>query len=558
MFLERIITQTRADLAQRKHELPLEEVQCLAVAQSGPRDLLAALRHVNVAVGACSSPISRGSLRHLIAEVKRASPSKGMLAPHLDPVELARTYEAHGAAAISVLTEPHFFLGSPDYLRAIKQVVNVPVLCKDFIVDEYQVYEARAWGADAILLICALLDDGQLRHLLNVAHTQRMHCLVEVHSREEAQRAVAAGAAIIGVNSRDLKTFQMNPHLIRELRQLIPADRVVVAESGIHNAADARRLARYDIQAMLVGESLVVSNDVPAQMQALLRGANESIQVKICGLRSAEHLHAAIDAGADLLGLMFYEPSPRYIELQQARALLDTFDGSVGARFIAPDERSDSVGASAKLAERVSIPCPSPQRSEAERVSILRPTGNPPHTRTDLLNSIIAPDVVGVFVNKDAAYINETAEQVGLHIVQLHGDEPPEFCQSITRPVIKALRLRDMSDLGKVRAYQEATWRILLDTPTPKWGGSGVTHDWSIARTAAQETPVLLAGGLTPENVVEAIQQVHPWGVDVSSGVEIDGKKDAGKIRSFIENVRRSCHPERSEGSLRPSSQILR
>ena len=532
MFLERIITQTRADLAQRKHELPLEEVQCLAVAQSGPRDLLAALRHVNVAVGACSSPISRGSLRHLIAEVKRASPSKGMLAPHLDPVELARTYEAHGAAAISVLTEPHFFLGSPDYLRAIKQVVNVPVLCKDFIVDEYQVYEARAWGADAILLICALLDDAQLRRLLNVAHTQRMHCLVEVHSREEAQRAVAAGGAIIGVNSRDLQTFQMNPHLIRELCQLIPADRVVVAESGIHNAADARRLARYDIQAMLVGESLVVSNDVPAQMQALLRGANESTQVKICGLRSAEHLHAAIDAGADLLGLMFYEPSPRYIEPQQARALLDTFDGSVGARFIAPDERSDSVGAD--------LSCPPP---------IYRLPANPPHGGINSLNSIIAPDLVGVFVNRDAAYINEIAEQVGLHIVQLHGDEPPEFCQRIIRPVIKALRLRDMSDLGKVRAYQEATWRVLLDTPTPAWGGSGVTHDWSIARAVAQKTPVLLAGGLTSENVVDAIQQVHPWGVDVSSGVETNGIKDVGKIRAFIENVRTKASQAKEQPS---------
>ncbi len=489
--LHRIITQTCADLAQRKHELPLVEVQCLAAAQPSPRDLLAALRHVKVT-------------GKLIAEVKRASPSKGMLAPHLDPVKLARTYEAHGAAAISVLTEPHFFLGSPDYLRTIKQVVNVPVLCKDFIVDEYQVYEARAWGADAILLICALLDEAQLRHLLDVAHTQRMHCLVEVHSREETQRAVAAGAAIIGVNSRDLTTFQMNPHLIRELRQLIPADRVVVAESGIHDTADARRLARYDIQAMLVGESLVVSNDVPAQMRALLRGANESIQVKICGLRGAEHLQAAIDAGADMLGLMFYEPSPRYIEPQQARALLDTFDKSVGAL------------------------------SEA-RFNPFAPAGRGGANATPFTNNA---DLVGVFVNKDATYINEIAEQVGLHIVQLHGDEPPEFCQSITRPVIKALRLQDMSDLGKVRAYQEVTWRILLDTPTPAWGGSGVTHDWSTARAVAQETPVLLAGGLTPENVVDAIQQVHPWGVDVSSGVETNGIKNVGKIRAFIENVR--------------------
>src|SRR2546423_8720847 len=214
MFLDHIVAQTRLDLEQRKQERPLEELMRLAKAQPLPRDLLEAIR-----------PGRSKSQVHLIAEVKRASPSKGMLAPHLDPVELARTYEAHGAAAISVLTEPHFFLGAPGYLTAIKQAVHVPVLRKDFIVDEYQVYEARAWGADAILLICAILDDNQLRHLLTIARQQGISCLVEVHSRQEAQRAVDAGARIIGVNSRNLVTFQMNPYLIREIRQLLPPDR---------------------------------------------------------------------------------------------------------------------------------------------------------------------------------------------------------------------------------------------------------------------------------------------------------------------------------------------
>ncbi len=465
MFLNRIVTQTRADLEQRKRELPLEAVQRLATAQPRPRNLLAALQH--------EQKIS------LIAEVKRASPSRGLLAPHLNPVKLARSYEANGAAAISVLTEPHFFLGSPDHLTAIKQSVGVPVLRKDFIIDEYQVYESRVWGADAILLICAILDDAQLHHLLDVAYEQRMHCLVEVHSREEAQRAVAAGATIIGVNSRDLVTFQVNPYLMRELRRIIPADHVVVAESGIHSPADARRLARYDIQAMLVGESLVVSHAVPEQVRSLLWGANESTQVKICGLRTLEHMRAAIDAGADMLGLMFYDPSPRHVQPQQAQALLQAIE-----------------------------------------------------------NGPVASDVVGVFVNRDAAYINEVVQQVGLHIVQLHGDEPPELCHRIIRPVIKALRPQDMADTGKVRAYREVAWRILLDTPTHKWGGSGVTHDWSIAHAAAQAMPILLAGGLTPENIEEAIQQVHPWGVDVSSGVETNGSKDTGKIRAFIERVR--------------------
>src|SRR6266566_3142067 len=380
MFLDRIVAQTRIDLEQRKQEYPLEEMQRLAASQPAPRDLLTAL----LPVPQTGSPQGSKAQVRLIAEVKRASPSKGMLAPHLDPVALARTYEAHGAAAISVLTEPHFFLGSPAYLTAIKQAVSVPVLRKDFIIDEYQVYEARAWGADAILLICAILDDVQLRHLLAIAHQQHMRCLVEVHNVEEAQQAVAAGARIIGVNSRDLVTFQMNPHLMRELRTLIPADRVVLAESGIHTAADARRLARYDVSAMLVGESLIVSNDIPAQMRSLLQGANESTQVKICGLRTPAHLKAAIKAGADMLGLVFYEPSHRYIEPREARALVEKLD----------------------------------------------------------------TDIVGVFVNREADFIDDIAEQVGLHIVQLHGDEPPEFCQQIKRPVIKGLRMQQHRDLG--------------------------------------------------------------------------------------------------------------
>jgi indole-3-glycerol phosphate synthase/phosphoribosylanthranilate isomerase/anthranilate synthase/indole-3-glycerol phosphate synthase/phosphoribosylanthranilate isomerase len=464
MFLDQIVTQTRIDLEQRKREIPPEDVKRLAAAQPEPRNLRQALYS--------------GATIRLIAEVKRASPSKGLLAPDLDPVELARTYEANGAAAISVLTEPHFFLGSPAYLTAIKQAVNIPVLRKDFIFDEYQVFEARAWGADAILLICAILDDDQLQHLLQVAHGLHMQCLVEVHSEEEARRAVTAGAVIIGVNSRDLTTFQLHPNLIRELRRLIPKDRVVVAESGIHTAVDAHRLSRYDVKAMLVGESLVASNDVSSQMRTLLRGANMGVQVKICGLRTPHHLHTCIEAGADMVGLMFYEPSPRYIPPAQARELLDTIENLAGA-----------------------------------------------------------PDIIGVFVNKEANFIHDIAEQVGLDFVQLHGSELPEFCQQIRWPVIKGLRLHSGDDIGLIRAYRETTWRILLDTPSSHWGGSGMTHNWNLAYTVAQEMPVLLAGGLTPENVGAAISQVRPWGVDVSSGVETFGQKDGEKIRAFIQQV---------------------
>src|SRR6266496_4794862 len=469
MFLDRIVSQTRIDLEQRKLMVPFEEQQRLAYAQSTPRDLLEALR------------VQSKSRISLIAEVKRASPSKGQFAPDIDPVDLAHTYAANGVTAISVLTEPHFFLGSFDYLAAIKQAVHVPVLCKDFIIDEYQVYEARAWGADAILLICAILDQIQLQRLLKVAQDLNMHCLVEVHTSEEVQRAIDAGASIIGINSRDLKTFQIHPDLIRELRPLIPKDTVVVAESGIHASADARRLARYDVQAMLVGESLVTSQDIPAQIRTLLKGANENVQVKICGLLTTHQILAARDAGVDLLGLMFYEQSSRYIQPQAAKEILKTYE-----------------------------------------------------------NGQMSPDTVGIFVNKEADYINDVIEQVGLHFVQLHGNESPEFCTCIHRPVIKALRLNEKSDPNLTEKYYHTTWRILLDTPTARWGGTGETHDWVLARSIAQQTPIFLAGGLTPENVGEAIQQVHPWGVDVSSGVETNGKKDVKKIQAFVENARTS------------------
>ena len=474
MFLNRIVAQTLKTLEQRKQACPLEAIKRLADEQPRPRDLLEAF-----------APRTQV---HLIAEVKRASPSKGMLAPHIDPVALAQTYEANGAAVISVLTEPDFFLGSPAYLTAIKQAVGVPVLRKDFIVDDYQVYEARAWGADAILLICAILDDDQLRHLLSVAHEQHMHCLVEVHSREEALRAVNAGAMVIGVNSRDLTTFEMNPYLIRAIRRMIPPDRVVIAESGIHTANDARRLARYDVQGMLVGESLVVSNDVPAQMHMLLQGANQSTQIKICGLSRPEDIDVTVDAGADMIGFIFHEPSHRYVKPAQVQDML----------------------------------------AASERYQ------HPPKGQT-------TPDLVGVFVNKEASFINDVAERAGLHFVQLHGIESPEFCQQIRKPVIKALHLRDRTDLARLQEYHDVAWRLLLDTPTPEWGGTGVTHDWELARNAAQTQRILLAGGLTSENVAEAIHSVQPWGVDVSSGVETNRQKDPAKIRAFIEQVRQQA-----------------
>jgi indole-3-glycerol phosphate synthase len=205
-----------------------------------------------------------------IAEFKRRSPSKGFIQRDADVSLVLPVYEAAGAAAASVLTDTPFFGGSLDDLRKARAVSQLPLLRKDFIIDPYQVAEARAAGADAVLLIVAALHDQDLRELLAEVHRWGMEALVETHDRGEVERAVAAGARIIGVNHRDLRTFEMNMELAVDMRSLIPADRLVVAESGIRNAADVRRLRAAGIDAILVGETLMAAPDPAAALRELL------------------------------------------------------------------------------------------------------------------------------------------------------------------------------------------------------------------------------------------------------------------------------------------------
>lgn len=206
----------------------------------------------------------------LIAEIKRASPSRGWLRPDLDPAALAQAYAQSGAAAISVLTEPAFFRGSLADLASVRGAVELPVLCKDFILDPYQVYEARAWGADAILLIVAALGLPELKALLELARGLGMSALVEVHQAEEVERALAAGASLIGINNRNLVDFGVDLNTSLRLRPLIPPDIPVVSESGIRTAQDVQHLKAAGVNAILVGEALVTSPDPGAKIKELL------------------------------------------------------------------------------------------------------------------------------------------------------------------------------------------------------------------------------------------------------------------------------------------------
>jgi indole-3-glycerol phosphate synthase / phosphoribosylanthranilate isomerase len=489
-FLERIVAAIRAHLDERRQQIPLDVVRERALTASPPRPFASTLR-----------PTAGGPAR-LIAEVKRASPAKGLLAERFDPVEQTRAYAAGGAAAISVLTEPDFFLGSLDHLRAVRAAVDVPLLRKDFLIDMYQVFEARAAGADAVLLICALLDDNSLREMLALAHSLGMDALVEAHNADEALRAVDVGARVIGVNSRDLRTFAVDPDVVRRLRPLVPSDRIFVAESGIADERDAARARTFGADAILVGEALMRAESpsdlarglATAPGGAITRffGATGDPFVKICGLKMPEQVRAVIELGADAFGLVFAS-SRRQVTPEEARQLVDV------ARA-ASAESSHGVMA----------------RTLA----------------------------TGVFVNEPVERIADIAATVGLDAIQLSGDESPETCAAVAKatslPVLRALRLRSVDDLRRLDDFALAGVIVMLDTPADdgSYGGTGRPGDWRLAAEAACRWPIILAGGLTAGNVGAALAAVGPRGVDVSSGVETDGVKDIAKIVAFLRVAR--------------------
>jgi len=270
-ILDRIVAAKRWQLERRRLDEPLGILRT-RLAQGAPptRSLAEALRPR-------SGQALRGPSLGLIAEVKRASPSRGVLRADLDAQALARTYVSSGAAAISVLTEKRHFHGSLDDLEAVRAVLDgrggprPPLLRKDFLFDAYHLFEARVYGADAVLLIAAILDPALLAELLALARTLDMECLVEVHDEEELERALAADAQIIGINNRDLRTFEVDLAVSERLRPLIPRDRVVVAESGIHTRADVQRLRALGVNAVLIGEALVTADDPGAMIGELLR-----------------------------------------------------------------------------------------------------------------------------------------------------------------------------------------------------------------------------------------------------------------------------------------------
>ena len=258
MILNQIVADNLRELEARKRSFPLAELQRVVLEQPPPLNFALTLR---------------GDCIQLIAEVKKASPSKGIIRPNFDPVEIAQTYASTGASAISVLTEPKYFQGNLNHLKVIRDALEnkrLPLLRKDFICDPYQVYESRAYGADSLLLIVAILTPEKLRELLGLSHELNMDCLVEVHNEAELKIALRSGARIIGINNRDLKTFTVELAVTERLRPLIPSDRIVVSESGIKDRNDMKNMRKWGVDAVLIGEALMSAPNIAAKMKELL------------------------------------------------------------------------------------------------------------------------------------------------------------------------------------------------------------------------------------------------------------------------------------------------
>ncbi|EKM53517.1 uncharacterized protein PHACADRAFT_259935 [Phanerochaete carnosa HHB-10118-sp] len=498
----------------------------------------------------------------LMAEVKRASPSKGPIAMNANAAQQALTYALAGASVISVLTEPSWFKGSLLDMRLARQAIdslpNRPaILRKDFIIDEYQIDEARLHGADTILLIVATLTEKRLEELYAYSQSLGMEPLVEVNNAKEMEIALKLGSKVIGVNNRNLHDFNVDMGTTTRLAEMVrERDVILCALSGIKDSKDVKMYVEQSVGAVLVGESLMRASDTRAFIRQLLsipepeaegRGKETAPLVKICGIRTEEEALAAAEAGADMLGLMFVPKSKRYVSLEKAQQIASAIHSRrLSKPVITSDERLENEPWFTAHANRL--------RAALAGESPARPL------------------LVGVFQNQPLSVILDAVASAKLDLVQLHGSEPAELSKHIPVPVIRAFHVgadgRGLDDLARPGLNSF----VLLDAVLPGSanglsGGTGTKIDWELAQSvvrkgeigaarSAQDNgpalglhngealypmPVILAGGLTPENVAEAVDVVAPWAVDVSGGVELgDGSgKDLEKVRAFVKAAKK-------------------
>ena len=479
MILDTIVEATKIRVAQEKQVESPEAVKAAALAL--PSDtgfpFEAALRQQDF---------------NFICEVKKASPSKGIIAEHFPYLDIAKEYEMAGAAAISVLTEPDFFKGDKKYLQEIASTVKIPVLRKDFIIDEYQIYQAKVWGASAILLICACLDVPTLTKFRELADSLGLSSLVEAHDENEVQMAIDCGARIIGVNNRNLKDFTVDVQNSVRLRNLVQDDVIFVSESGLETPEDIQVLRDNNIGVALMGETFMRSPNKVEKLAYLYGPTYYTPKVKMCGISKVETIPAVVEAKPDYMGLVF-APSKRQVTVDQAKILVEELHRGYAKKYGSDTE----------------------------------------HDKNDTIKT------VGVFVNETVDNLVTIANEANLDAVQLHGDEDETFIQSLKErtnvEVWKAIQIRTAADTEK---WIDSSADMLLFDAYHKdeRGGTGEVFDWS--SLDAFERPFMLAGGIDSTNVARAIRTVRPYGIDISSGIETNGVKDDEKITAFTKIVK--------------------
>ena len=484
MILDKIIEATKIRVAQEKQVESPEAVKAAALA-------------LTVDTGFPFEAALRQQDFNFICEVKKASPSKGIIAEHFPYLDIAKEYEVAGAAAISVLTEPDFFKGDKKYLQEIASTVRIPVLRKDFIIDEYQIYQAKVWGASAILLICACLDVPTLIKFRELADSLGLSSLVEAHDEHEVQMAIDCGARIIGVNNRNLKDFTVDVQNSVRLRNLVQDDVIFVSESGLETPEDIQVLRDNNIGVALMGETFIRSPNKVEKLAYLYGPTYYTPKVKMCGISKVETISAVVESKPDYMGLVF-APSKRQVTVDQAKTLVEELHKQYTKRYNNGTEQSNN----------------------------------------DEIKT------VGVFVNETLDNLVTIAKETNLDAVQLHGDEDEAFIQSLKErtnvEVWKAVQIRSAAD---AEAWIDSRADMLLFDAYHKdeRGGTGEVFDWSCLDEF--ERPFMLAGGIDSTNVARAIRTVRPYGIDISSGIETEGVKDDEKIKAFTNIVRTIAMP---------------
>lgn len=515
MILDKIVAATEKRVCDAKANLPLSELQ-----QQVER-----------------MPITKGfpfeqALQELdfnfICEVKKASPSKGIIAEDFPYLEIAKEYEMAGAAAISVLTEPDFFLGSPQYLQEIAEVVQIPVLRKDFIIDEYQIYEAKLWGASAILLIAAILNDETMACFHKLADSLGLSCLVEAHDETEVLRAVNIGARIIGVNNRNLKDFTVDVNNSIRLRKLVDDSVIFVSESGLDTAADIQRLRDNKIHAALMGESFMRTNDKVAKLAELYGPIRSKCSIHNnterdrLGTEDTSNIEVPSAPTIDEATQSSYEVKVKFcgiIQEDTVPVLLETQPDYVGFVF-APSKRQVTVEQAQSITKSL-------------QDSVNPTSGNKCCSR------------VGVFVNETIRTIVEIAKAVPLSVVQLHGDETIAYIESLRIhleeeqlgfiQIWKAVQVQTKEDI--MQWEQAPIDGLVVDAYSKTTrGGTGQTVDWSLLEGI--QMPYYLAGGIGLHNVARAIRRLQPYGLDMSSSLETNGQKDDTTIRTMSQLIK--------------------